>query len=477
MDERIHPIDCSSDLASETGSGLTVRIQARSHSQGGVQDRQEAISNGTGQRLAQHGAEVAALRSVTRDWSPTLPVTSAGDDLAVVTSGPAMIGRYVILGRLGSGGQADVYRVIDPELARNLVLKLSHVHARDGEESRDALVSEGRLLADLDHPGLLRVFDVGIYDRRPYLVLEYVSGRNLEQQFSGRRPSPREAARLIADIARVVAYTHRHGVVHGDIKPQNVMIDDDGRARLIDFGLARFTDAWHDEGAASGGTPGFLPPELAGAVGHRSAVPQASDVFGLGATLYWLLTGRPPYRATTLLESLDRARCCDVDFGPLRQKGIPRRLAALCQQAMAADPCDRPRADQWATALDHASSPWPVRTAVAAGMVLLLAVGFMFFHRMGSAPAAMDPQPVLQSVPEIVVLQDDRLFDLSDPLPLHIGDRIAFASGRATDWPDGIRTHWRSPTFTAYRVLGTTKLKNGTGANPRNRKSHAACRQ
>ena len=262
-------------------------------------------------RLRQLTAEVASLRSITRDWTPGTPTTSSGIGAATSVR-PATIGRYVVLSDLGAGGQADVYRVIDPELGRNLVLKWSRQRRFEADGSRDALVAEGRLLAELDHPGLLRIFDVGIHDGRPYLVLEYVSGRNLQQHFAERSATPREAARLLADLADVVAYAHRHGVVHGDIKPQNVLIDPVGCARLIDFGLARLEDAWRAEAAASGGTPDFLAPELANASQTRPS--EATDVFELGATLYWLLTGRPPFAAPTPSESLERARRGDIDW-------------------------------------------------------------------------------------------------------------------------------------------------------------------
>jgi hypothetical protein len=374
-------------------------------------------------RLAQLGAEVSALRSLTRDWSPSPPTPPI--QLTVASTRPATIGRYVVLGELGSGGQADVYRVIDPELGRNLVLKLSRQYAREGDGRRDALFAEGRLLAELDHPGLLRVFDVGVYDGRPYLVLEHVSGRNLEQYFTERKPTPRQAARLIASLARVVAYAHRHGVIHGDIKPLNVLIDADGRARLIDFGLARLEGVWGEEASGSGGTPEFLPPELAADDEHRSRAREAADVFGLGATLYWLLTGRSPFAGASVLESLDRSRRCDIDLRLLRR--IPRRLAKVCQRALAPDPRDRPNADQLAAQLERVAFPWRRRSVAAAATVLILCVGAFWWQHREVTTEKVAQQPVVQSAPEITVIRNDRVFDLSNVLPLRAGDRVAVA--------------------------------------------------
>jgi hypothetical protein len=255
--------------------------------------------------------------------------------------------------------------------------------------------------------------------------LEHVSGRNLEQYFAERKPTPREAARLIASLARVVAYAHRHGVIHGDIKPLNVLIDADGRARLIDFGLARLEGVWGEVASSSGGTPEFLPPELAADDEHRSRAGEAADVFGLGATLYWLLTGRSPFAGGSLLESLDRSRRCDIDLRLLRR--IPRRLTKVCQRALAADPRDRPHADQLAAQLERVAFPWRRRSAVAAAMVLILCVGALWWQRREVTPEKVAQQPVLQSAPEITVFRNDRVFDLSNVLPLRAGDRVAVA--------------------------------------------------
>src|SRR5581483_11061016 len=116
------------------------------------------------------------------------------------------IGRYVVVGEIASGGQADVYRVIDPDLARPLVLKLARCPSGADVAHRNAAVAEGKLLATLDHPGLLRVFDAGEFEQRPYLVLEYVPGQNLEQRFARERPTHAEAACLICEAAQALAY-------------------------------------------------------------------------------------------------------------------------------------------------------------------------------------------------------------------------------------------------------------------------------
>ena len=146
-----------------------------------------------------------------------------------------------------AGARREVFRVMHPELARELVVKLGRrpIAARreagtrgEAGPTRVALLREGRLLARCDHPNLVRVVDLGVHEGRPYVVMEYVPGLTLQQFAQRRRPGPRQAARLIAELAGAVAYLHAQGIVHQDIKPRNVLIDERGRPRLIDFGLA-----------------------------------------------------------------------------------------------------------------------------------------------------------------------------------------------------------------------------------------------
>jgi len=376
-------------------------------------------------RLKLLQGEVAELRSLSRDLgpAPSKTVVPIGGDPAA--QAPAKIGRYVVVGDLGSGGQADVYRVVDPELGRYLVLKLARRPMEDGAGRRDALIAEGRLLAELDHPGLVRIFDVGIYDGRAYLVLEHVHGRNLEQVFRESRPAPREAARLIAEVAGVVAYAHRRGVIHGDITPRNILIDDDDRARLIDFGLSKIENAWGEEPGLAGGTPEFLPPEIAPVNGRPGRAGPASDVFGLGATLFWLLTGQGPFFAATGAEALERSRRCDIDFAALERAHVPRGVARICRSALAADPARRATAEVFADDLLQATRHW----SAAGVMVAILAVVFVVGGVIAWSQWPDEDQPaasaaVVHAEPIVRVLRDAEEFALSNKLPLHTGEQI-----------------------------------------------------
>jgi tRNA A-37 threonylcarbamoyl transferase component Bud32 len=407
-----HPPD-DELLAAATGDAASAGIEAHMANCADCQMRLKLLRG-----------EIAELRSLSGRHVETAAKTVVPGSSGPSLKGGSAIGRYLVVGDVGSGGQADVYHVIDPDLRRDLVLKLSRREAVEGDQHRDALLAEGRMLAALDHPGLVRIFDVGILNGRPYLVLDLVKGRNLEQIFADKRPSAREAARLIAEVAQVVAYAHQRGVVHGDITPRNILIDAHGRARLIDFGLSQIADAWGESGGPPGGTPEFIAPEVIPDGGRSRRVAPAGDVFGLGATLFWLLTGRPPFAAPTGALALERARRGDIDFDALDRARVPARLGRLCRQALAADPADRPAADILAIALERASRRWMSRRLAAAVVVMALAGGLVWGLPELWESGSVKEVSVVQSAPAIHVFRHDRIHNLSNVLPLRTGDRV-----------------------------------------------------
>jgi predicted Ser/Thr protein kinase len=256
---------------------------------------------------------------------------------------PRPIGRFPVAGRISSsGGQADVFLAFHPDLSVPVVLKWHRCRVTPDVAHRDNLVREGRILAGLEpHPNLLRVYDLGIHEGRPFLVLEQVQGRNLAQHAEDERPTPRRAAEVVAALAEAAHLAHQHEVIHRDIKPQNVLIDGRGQPRLIDFGLAWFWSPWGDPDSdlrPEEGTPQYLSREQAdpriGPIGPRT------DVFGLGAVLYFLLTGRPLYKyeGENLLSVIHRAAQAGYDAKALDDDRIPRRLAAVCRKALAREP-------------------------------------------------------------------------------------------------------------------------------------------
>src|SRR5262249_8071681 len=232
------------------------------------------------QRLQHCAGEMALLRHAACAPLEKSSVTFA-QPLAVV-------GKYPIVGVLGRGAQGTVYRAVHPVLNVDLAIKLSNRAFEDDDPQHDLLVREGKLLARLQHPHLVRVMDLDFHDRRPFLAFEYVHGPNLQQFLEEKKPAPRQAALLIAQLARALAGVHQHGIIHQDVKPANILIDEDDNARLMDFGLARLRSVWSEHAdQPSGGTAAFMAPEQAR--DEVDKISPASDIFALGGVLFFLL--------------------------------------------------------------------------------------------------------------------------------------------------------------------------------------------
>ncbi len=218
---------------------------------------------------------------------------------------PRQVGRYVVAAELGRGGMGVVVRGRDPSLQRDVAIKL----CLDGtsERERERFRREALAAARLKHPGIVGIHEVGEQDGRPFLVMELVDGDAFDQlvEREGKLP-PRRAAEIVRDLAVALAHAHAQGVIHRDLKPQNVLIGRDGHPRLVDFGLARTIDA-DSQLTRSGqliGTPQYVSPEAAN--GDVAVMGPRSDVFGLGGILYWALTGRPPFEGSSVLEIISR---------------------------------------------------------------------------------------------------------------------------------------------------------------------------
>src|SRR5271170_8088038 len=179
----------------------------------------------------------------TADPGPLGPeaVAAARERAEAQAERPGAIGKYLVVETLGSGAQGKVYRVIHPGLGQDMVLKLGRRPV--GGDERATLVREGRLLKDLEHINLVKIYDLDFHNDRPFLVMEYVHGSNLEDYARDEPVTPRRAAELVTKLTGALAMVHRRGIVHRDIKPRNILIDEAGQPRLIDFGLARLRHA------------------------------------------------------------------------------------------------------------------------------------------------------------------------------------------------------------------------------------------
>jgi serine/threonine protein kinase len=389
------------------------------------------------------GSTTEAPRSETTGW-PSGTERSGERSVDPAQTEPPhrleSIGRYRILGELDSGGQATVYRAVHPTLPRDLAIKIAH---RSTSIDRSLLRGDAEILCELDHPTLVRVYDLDIHEGRPFVVMEFVRGRSLQQVADQMRPPARQAAAWVAQVARALEYAHRRGVVHQDIKPRNILIDESVRPRLIDFGMARWRHAWTEhEGGPSGGTLAFMAPEQAR--GQSERVGAASDIFALGGVLYFLLTGKTPFGAGGRDEQWRRANQCDFDRGALRVKGIPRRLERIVLKAMAADPQARyASAEDMAAALD-AFLRRPRRLALQAGALVLFAAAvggwWLWPPRRESMSRSFPPSERIRQ-PAPALTQTKEAASATDPSPaqpLRIESFQVTLHPRAKDDPVGL---------------------------------------
>jgi serine/threonine-protein kinase len=234
-----------------------------------------------------------------------------------------------------------VYQARELRLNRVVALKMILAAEYAGAEAGARFLAEAESVARLHHPNVVQVFAFGDCDGRPYFAMEYVDGGSLADRLDGTPRPPREAARLVETLARAIHEAHRLGVVHRDLKPANILLTSQGVAKIADFGLAKSLSA---EGGLTRsrwivGSPSYMAPEQA--EGRAGAAGPAADVYSLGAMLYELITGRPPFQAATVLETLERVRL-DEPAPPARLRpGLPRDLVTVCLKCLEKDPARR----------------------------------------------------------------------------------------------------------------------------------------
>jgi formylglycine-generating enzyme required for sulfatase activity/predicted Ser/Thr protein kinase len=244
---------------------------------------------------------------------------------------------YEVEAVLGRGGMGVVYKARQVGLDRLVALKMIRYAEDAGPEEQARFRAEARAIARLLHPGIVQIHEVGECQGRPYFALEYCSGGSLDKQLDGTPWEAKRAARLVEALAEAVAAAHRAGIVHRDLKPGNVLLAADGTPKVTDFGLARRVDASGEtRTGAILGTPAYMAPEQA--EGHGKQAGPAADLWALGVILYELLTGRPPFKAVTGLETLLQVASREPVSVRHLQPAVPRDLETICHHCLEKDP-------------------------------------------------------------------------------------------------------------------------------------------
>ncbi len=256
------------------------------------------------------------------------------------------VGPYQVIGQLGHGGMATVYKAYHPRLDRYVAIKVMHKAFTEDAGFIARFEREAQIVAKLEHPHIVPVYDFNELDGQPYLVMKFIEGQTLKRVLSdGPMPLP-EIIRVMDDMAGALTYAHQHGVLHRDIKPSNIVIDKNGTPFLTDFGLARVTKAGASTLSADMilGTPQYISPEQAS--GQAELDPR-TDIYSLGVILYEMVVGRVPFNADTPYAVVHDHIYTDLPRPSVINPAVPPQVEAVLMKALAKKPADR-----YDTALD-----------------------------------------------------------------------------------------------------------------------------
>ena len=263
--------------------------------------------------------------------SSSRPVSLSGD---MESDAVREVAGYRIIGELGRGGMGVVYKALDPKLNRIVALKMVLAGDHASPNERERFKREARAIAQLQHPNIVQIFEVGEADDLPFFVLEFIRGGSLDRQIDGRPRNPHQAADLVETLALTMQVAHQQGIIHRDLKPANVLMAPQRVPKITDFGLAKQLED-SQANTASGavvGTPSYMAPEQA--AGETDQVGPAVDIYALGAILYTLITGRPPFQGETSYDTIVQV----IEQEPLRptvlQPKIPRDLETICLKCL-----------------------------------------------------------------------------------------------------------------------------------------------
>ena len=358
---------------------------------------------------------------------------------------PEKIGRYEIKSELGRGGMATVYRAYDPSFDREVAIKVLPREMLHDTQFRSRFEREIKMVAGLEHPAIVPVYDVGNEDGQPYFVMRYMTGGSLSGWIEKGKFSIQDTARVIEKIAQGLAYSHKKGIIHRDLKPDNILFDGNGDPFISDFGVAKFAESTGGlTGSGTIGTPAYMSPEQA----QGAEVDSRSDVYGLGVIIYQMLSGQQPYSADTPMGVVVKHITEPVPEILKVLPDLPPEIDTIIKTSMAKDKTTRyPNTVELAKALNLVafgnegnitfntnpglrSGVYSAATQqsrgktglVVAGVVVLVAVIGLFLLRnqlFTPEPPTPTPMPTLTAAPTTVPTIVPTLVEvLGEPSPL-----------------------------------------------------------
>lgn len=255
------------------------------------------------------------------------------------------LGHYRIFEVLGEGGMGIVFRAEDTRLHRPVALKVLRPEIARSDEMTMRMQREAITLATVQHDSIVPIYEISIAQGIPYIAMKFIAGNSLAREIADGPMQPVRAARMVLESSQAIAYSHSLGVIHRDLKPANILVDPNDRAMVTDFGLAKQlsgVEGGSEHVTREGqllGTPGFMAPEQAG--GQNDEIGPAVDIYSLGATLYALITGRPPFQAASVLDTLQQARFAIPVSPRTLNPAVPRDLDTICMKCLEKSPAKR----------------------------------------------------------------------------------------------------------------------------------------
>jgi WD40 repeat protein len=256
------------------------------------------------------------------------------------------VGDYELLEEIARGGMGVVFRAHQRSLNRPVALKMLRAEALSTEADIERFRREAQAAASLDHPNIVPIFEVGQHEGHNYFSMRLVEGSSLARRLPDFASDQKAVARLIATVARAVGHAHQRGILHRDLKPSNILVDEQGQPHVSDFGLAKWVEEDSDltQSGSILGTPSYMAPEQAS--GKKGAVSTATDVYGLGAILYTLLTGRPPFQAESVLETIEDVKGREPEPPSTVNRRVDGDLETICLKCLEKEPEQRYRSAQ-----------------------------------------------------------------------------------------------------------------------------------